>query len=115
VRLVTEIGFVVPYCRHADPVLVRGPPAPAQGQPPPVTTGTWDERIHMTDFLRTTLHDGHRVAVAIVDGGWLEVDTASDLALDDDIVRGSKLRGWMSWPPASSPGQSEPPRRGGRR
>jgi hypothetical protein len=70
----------------------------SHGSPP----GIWDERIHMTDFLRATLHDGQRVAAAVVNAGWLEVDTpASDLALYEDIVRGSKLRGWMTWPPAS--------------
>jgi L-glutamine-phosphate cytidylyltransferase len=71
-----------------------------------IETRTWDERIHMTDFLRATLHDGQRVTAAVVNAGWLEVDTASDLALYEDIARGSKLRGWIAWPPMPSPPRS---------
>jgi choline kinase len=64
-----------------------------------VEAGTWNERIHMTDLLRAMLDDRHRVTAAIVDRGWFEVDTASDLALYEEVVRGNRLRGWIAWPP----------------
>jgi hypothetical protein len=41
-----------------------------------VEAGTWNGRIHMTDFLRAMLDDGRQVAATTVEGGWLEVAPA---------------------------------------
>lgn len=39
------------------------------------------ERMHMTDFLQLLIDNGCPVTAVCVEGGWLEVDTASDLEL----------------------------------
>lgn len=48
--------------------------------------GRTRERCHMTDLLRGLIAAGAPPQAAIIDGGWLEFDTAGDLALYDRMA-----------------------------
>jgi choline kinase len=74
-----------------------------------VELGQWNERIHMTEALRLLIKDGAVVQGIRVQGGWLEVDTAADLALYGDVILGARLPGWIQWPPSGcSPAAGRP-------
>ena len=40
------------------------------------------KKAYLTDLLQTMIHSGYRVDAVTVQGGWVEVDTISDLFLD---------------------------------
>lgn len=46
------------------------------------------EHAYMTDFLQELIDRGHRVSPLVVSGGWLEFDTAEDLALGHRVSNG---------------------------
>ena len=51
------------------------------------------ERMYMTDLLRSLLDRGVRLTAATIQGGWLEIDSASDLALAERLVAQGRIRG----------------------
>lgn len=46
---------------------------------------------YMTDLLRGLIAEGHKVQSAPIDGGWLEFDTATDLAHYEEMAGKAKL------------------------
>ncbi len=59
--------------------------------PAGVYDGRNRENMYMTSFLQHLIDHGQRVQAVRVQGGWLEVDTASDLALYRRLLREGSL------------------------
>jgi choline kinase len=49
------------------------------------------ENMYMTSFIQKFIDNGVRVEAAFTEGGWLEVDTTSDLNLYNDLYKKNKL------------------------
>ena len=47
--------------------------------------------MYMTSFIQKFIDNGVRVEAAFTEGGWLEVDTTSDLNLYNDLYKKNKL------------------------
>lgn len=43
------------------------------------------DKMFMTDFLRALIERGHPITAVRIDGGWIEVDSLTDLALYEDL------------------------------
>ncbi|MGB0909673.1 MAG: NTP transferase domain-containing protein [Nitrospirales bacterium] len=44
------------------------------------------KEAYMTDFLQHLINNGHRLTPVFIEGGWLEIDHASDLDLANELV-----------------------------
>lgn len=71
-------------CRKAVELIERG------------RNGVWQvpkpiDNIHFTDLLAGLIATGEPVRAAPCHGGWLEIDTTNDLAVYDEMWRGSTL------------------------
>ena len=54
-------------------------------------------RMFMTDFLQSLIDRGHKVRPVLVNGGWLEVDSVSDLRLAEQMLKEGRLGETRAW------------------